>query len=122
MSEEKKSSKPNWQALAEELFGDMEEWRKHHPKATFREIEEAVSQRVERLRAQMLEDSALKSDQTDWSKADPNQIPRCEQCGTPLQARGKHQRQVLIPGGEEVTLERNYGVCPKCGVGLFPPG
>ena len=70
----------------------------------------------------MLEDSALKSDQADWGTTDPSQIPRCEQCGTPLQVRGKHQRQLLIPGGEEVTLERNYGTCPKCGIGLFPPG
>jgi len=34
----------------------MTEWRKQHPKATFREIEAAVDERVNQLRAQLIEE------------------------------------------------------------------
>jgi hypothetical protein len=42
-----------WQALSEEVLFGVKEWRLAHPKATFREIEHAVEERVNRLKAQM---------------------------------------------------------------------
>ena len=42
-----------WQALSEEVLSGMKEWRLAHPKATFREIEQAVEERVNRLKARM---------------------------------------------------------------------
>ena len=50
-----------WQALSEEVLTGRKEWRLAHPKATFREIEQAVEERVNRLRARMLQDVALAS-------------------------------------------------------------
>lgn len=48
----------NWQKLSEEVLVGMKEWREQHPKATFTEIEEALDERLGRLRARMLQDSA----------------------------------------------------------------
>lgn len=110
-----------WQQLSQEVISGMAEWRTQHPRATLREIEEAVDQRLERLRAQMLQDTALTSPAADWAGQPNNERPLCPQCGTPLQARGKQSRKMHTYGGQQVKLERTYGVCPTCGGGLFPP-
>ncbi len=82
------------------LLTGMKEWRQQHPKATFREIEEAVDERLARVRAGMLEDLAKMSTQADWSELPGEQRPRCEQCGTPLVSRGKQKRRLQTSGGK----------------------
>lgn len=54
-----------WQALSEEVLTGMKEWRIAHPKATLREIEQAVEERVNRLKARVLQDAALASAASD---------------------------------------------------------
>ncbi len=110
-----------WRALSDEVLTGMKEWRLQHPRATLSEIEAALDERLARLRARMLEDAALASAAADW-KAAGEPPPVCSQCGTPLQARGGHPRQLQTHGGQNVTLQREYGVCPACQTGLFPPG
>jgi hypothetical protein len=110
-----------WRILSEEVISGMKEWRDQHPKATLREIEEAIDERLNRLRARMLQDAALASSQADWSEAEPEQRPTCAHCGKPLVARGKKQRKLQTQAGQEMTLHRSYGVCPTCEVGLFSP-
>jgi hypothetical protein len=73
-----------WEKLAREVVSGMKEWRIQHPRATWKELEEALDQRLNRMRARLLEDMAF--------------------------------------GGEEIVLERRYGVCPTCQAGIFPPG
>lgn len=111
----------SWQALSEEVLSGMKEWRLAHPKATFREIEQAVEERVNRLKAQMLQDAALASEARDWTQEPKERRPNCPVCRTPLQARGKHSRRLQTTGGQDITLSRTYGTCPTCGTGLFPP-
>ena len=111
----------NWRQLSEEAISGMAEWRAQHPRATLREIEEALDQRLEQLRAQMLQDTALTSAAADWTGQPKTQRPVCPQCGTPLVARGKQSRKMQTYGGREVELQRTYGVCPTCKGGLFPP-
>ena len=110
-----------WQALSEEVLTGMKEWRLAHPKATLREIEQAVEERVNRLKARILQDVALASAESSWTQDTEAQRPVCPGCGTPLQARGTHARKLHAPGGQDITLARTYGTCPTCGVGLFPP-
>jgi RNase P subunit RPR2 len=110
-----------WHLLSAEVISGMKEWRDQHPKATLREIEEAIDERLGRLRARMLQDAAVASPQADWSEAEPQERPICPHCATPLVARGKKQRSLQTQGGQEVILSRSYGVCPACGAGLFPP-
>ena len=45
----------DWQQLVEEVVTGMWDWRTAHPRATFREIESALDERLERMRARMLE-------------------------------------------------------------------
>jgi len=111
----------SWHTLSEEVLSGMKEWRLAHPKATFREIEHAVDERVNRLKARMLEDAALASDAQDWQEAPQEEQPSCPACQTPVVRRGQHRRRVQIAGGQDVMLTRSYGTCPVCGTGLFPP-
>ena len=109
----------HWRELSDEVISGMKEWRLQHPRATFREIEAAVDERLARLRAKMLEDAALASAAANWEKeATP---PVCPECGTVLEDRGDHARELQTHGGRTVSLTRAYGVCPTCGGGLFPP-
>jgi hypothetical protein len=111
-----------WQELSEEVLTGIKEWRLAHPKATFREIEQAVHERMSRLEARLLQDAALASRTAgDWNEAPEGDRPCCPVCQTPLQGRGKHARRLQGTGGQEVRLVRSYGTCPTCGVGLFPP-
>jgi hypothetical protein len=79
----------NWQQLSEQILTDIKEWRRAHPKATLREIEEEVHLRMSRLEAQVIQDAAQESQCRDWSGAAPEQRPTCPVYGTPLHARGK---------------------------------
>jgi predicted RNA-binding Zn-ribbon protein involved in translation (DUF1610 family) len=114
-----------WAALSEEVLSGMADWRAQHPRATLSEIEQEVDARLARLRARMLERIAQQSAATTWRQVAPGGEvagPPCPQCGTPLQPKGRRRRRVRTSGGQELQFEREYGVCPQCGQGLFPPG
>ncbi len=100
----------------------MNQWRREHPKATLREIEEAVDERLHQLRAQLVQEVAQMSEVGEWSQQPEEERPRCVHCGTVLLSRGKQTRWLQTTGGEAIKLERSYGTCPDCGQGLFPPG
>lgn len=120
----KRERSPQMQAVSaglQDVLG-MSEWREQHPKATFREIEEAVDERMNRLRAQMIQDVVQMGESEAWSQKPEAERPQCERCGKPLSARGEQTRWVQTTGGEAVKLTRTYGTCPGCGAGIFPPG
>ncbi len=111
-----------WNQLAEEVLTGMKEWRVQHPKATLREIETALDERLGKLRARMLEDAALASAATEVSQMAEGERPVCPHCGTRLAARGPQTRRLTTQHEQTLTLRRSYAVCPQCGAGLFPPG
>ena len=111
-----------WQELSEEAITGMQEWRLENPRAPFTEIERELDLRLAKLRGRMLQDTALASSATDWSGNQPGERPVCPDCGQELASSGKRGRRLQTFGGQEVTLEREYGVCPACGGKLFPPG
>jgi len=88
--------------LSARVFEEIALWRKDHPKATRKEIEEEPDDRLSGLRAQLLTDLAQQSASRDWSQAEPAQRPRCPHCGPGLQARGEHERRLQTQGGAEV--------------------
>jgi YgiT-type zinc finger domain-containing protein len=110
----------SWNGLSEEVVSGIAEWRQQNPKATFREIEAEVDKRLAVLRARMLSDAAIRSAQTEWNEARVKVV--CPNCGAKLEQKGKKKRKLQTRGGQEIELEREYGVCPKCGQGIFPPG
>ena len=115
-----KTREERWRELSEEILTDIKEWRRSHPKATFREIEEEVHARMNRLEAQLIQDTAQQSKSREWSGTSQQERPTCPVCQTPLQSRGKRQRTLKGVGGQDMTLSRDYGTCPNCRTGLFP--
>jgi YgiT-type zinc finger domain-containing protein len=111
----------DWHQLSEQILTDIQEWRRAHPKARLREIEEEIHSRMSRLEARVIQDAAQQSEQRDWRGAPPEQRPICPICGTPLHARGRQTRHLQAAGGQTISLTRSYGTCPTCGTGLFPP-
>jgi Zn finger protein HypA/HybF involved in hydrogenase expression len=112
-----------WSAMMLEVVSGMAEWRQQHPKATLREIEMEMDLPWAYVRARMAEDLALASTAADWEKVSIDQQPHCASCGSVLQAEGgKKRRHLKTQGGQEMVLERRYGVCPTCGSRSFPPG
>lgn len=111
-----------WNQLAQEVMSGMKEWRLQHPKATLREIEAALDERLGKMRARMLEDAALASAAADVSQTLAAERPTCPACGAGLTARGQATREVTTHFDQTLRLKRSYTVCPACGAGLFPPG
>ena len=111
-----------WAGDAESVWSGLADWRAAHPTATLSEIEVALDERLDRLRARLLADLALASATADVREASGEARPRCERCGVMLQSRGQSERKLLTQGGAEVPLQRTYIACPQCGDGSFPPG
>jgi RNase P subunit RPR2 len=110
-----------WHELAEDVLVGMKEWRLQHPKATFCEIEQALDERLSKVRVRMLQDLALASTAADIQAVQEQERPVCAKCGTPLASDGRKVRHLVTQHNQEVTLEWSYGVCPTCGAGFFPP-
>ncbi len=108
-----------WQQQSQQVARAMREWRQAHPKATLAQIEAAVDEQMNQLRARMIEDVA-QSRPLEQVGAE-QMASTCPQCGGRMQARGKHQRRLQTQGGQRVTLTRQYQSCPLCGYSFFPP-
>ena len=111
-----------WQQESEAVLSGVAQWRTQHPQATWREIEQAVDERLGRLRSKLLQESARQSQKRAWSQHDGAQRPQCPQCHVALHSRGSQHRTLHSSAGTQITLERSYGTCPQCGSGFFPPG
>jgi hypothetical protein len=98
----------------------MTQWRKEHPKATWAEIEAAVDERINQLRAQLIQDVVEMGETQQWSEVPEAELPSCASCGKPLVARGERTRWLQTNGGEAVKLTRTYGTCPSVGEAFFP--
>ena len=107
----------HWQTESEGMLEAIAQWRMSHPQATIAEIEQAIDDHLHRFRAHLIEGTAQTSE-----AAQASSLPRCEQCGRVLQARGKSKRTLRTHGDQSVELERTYLSCPHCGGGFFPPG
>ena len=102
-----------------EVISGMKEWRQKHPKATLREIESEVNERIARMRAKLLEEIVGASEGGDWEEGEG---PKCPKCGKEMVKRGKEKRRIETGEGKGIEIERQYASCPACGVGFFPPG
>ena len=107
----------SWEDQGEDVFAAVAQWRAAHPKATLAEVEQAVDEQMNRLRARMIEQAAQAS---AAAESEVSQGLVCEQCGQSLQARGRAKRRWRTQGGQEVEVERSYVTCPQGGGGFFP--
>ena len=108
--------------MIEDVLTGMGDWRTAHPKATLVEIAAAVDERLDRVRARMLQEAALVSRAAEVGLAEVGERPRCPPGGEALAGRGKHQRALTVRGNQQVHLRRSYATCPAGGTGIFPPG
>ena len=110
-----------WQQVCAEAVRGMAEWRLHHPKATLSQIEATLDEHLGKVRARMLEDTAMASSTTDLRSISPADCPLCPQCGTRLQHQTWEERSLSTDHGQTIQLQRSYAVCPACGETFFPP-
>lgn len=80
----------HWRELSEHILTDVGEWRRAHPKATLREIEEEVHRRMSRLEARVIQDTAQASTSRTWSGASPQERP-VVRCVRPMECRSSTQ-------------------------------
>src|SRR5512135_2604751 len=97
-----------WDELAVEVMSGMTEWRLQHPRATFQEIEQALDERLAKMRARMLQDAALASAAADIQNAQVAARPVCPECGAQLEGRGTAVRELTTQHNQTVTLTRSY--------------
>ena len=107
-----------WEVLAEEVFTGFREWRVQHPRATFKEIETALDERLARVRARMLADAAVASATADLGA----ERPVCPDCGGRLALAGQEARTLVTTYEQQVRLVRSATECTACGRRVFPPG
>jgi len=117
---DREKTRKEWRGMSEDIMSGVEEWRLQNPKATFREIEEEIDKHLAVMRAKMISDAAMSSASTEWESGEKAVV--CPKCGVGLTKKGKKKRKLQTRGGNEIELEREYGVCPECGQGIFPPG
>ena len=117
---ETKRVRQAWDGMSVEMNAGIAEWREQHARATFGEIEAEIDRRMDELRARMLADTANLSASAAWIEGRDG--PICAHCGVRLAGKGRKRRKLQVRGENEVEIERQYGVCPACGQGIFPPG
>lgn len=115
----REKGKEEWRRLSEKVIEGSSEWRREHPKATLREIEEEIDKQLSEMRARMITDIAQGSASAEWEAGEKAAV--CPQCGAELLKKGKKKRKLQTREGREIELEREYGICLKCGQGIFPP-
>ena len=116
------SKHKKWDELYEEASREVLRWRRQHKKATLTEIEDTVDAELARMRAQMIQDLALASESADLRRLSREERPTCPQCGRPLVANGRPQRDVTTDHEQGIALERSKGYCRHCQLSFFPPG
>ena len=105
--------------MEERMISGMKTWREAHPKATLREIERELDERLAQLRAKMLAESAMMSEAGNWQR---EEAPLCPACGQKMEKRGEEKRRLKTGDGKAIELKRHYASCPACGAGFFPSG
>src|SRR4051812_16671792 len=110
-----------WAEQIEAVVGGLRAWRVGHPRATFREIAEALDAELDPLRARLLADAATASPAARFTEEGAER-PVCPGCGGRVIGRGRRRRRLTTRGDATVDLECEYGTCAGCGRGVFPPG
>lgn len=109
----------DWDQLHHDAMTELTAWRQAHPKATLAEIEREVDERMATLRARLIQDVALASAAADV-KGQEQRIG-CPHCDRPVRVEGQRRRRLKSEHMRTIDLQRDYALCPHCGVGFFPP-
>lgn len=81
-------------------------WQREHPRTTLDEIVAAVDTALLPVRTAYIGDLAAAEEATGAAER------HCPECGKAMQQRGRHVREVLVPGqAPALRLERTETVC-----------
>ena len=111
----------DWSGTFRGVGSAMATWRRAHPKATLTEIERALDSQLAALRSEMLVDTVMMSEAAHFVGAEAKARPRCPGCMERMVSHGEADRTLTTTGGQLICLRRSYGLCPACGLELFPP-
>src|SRR5688500_17957524 len=100
-----------WRTLSEAVMSGLQGWQAAPPRATFAEIEAVVDERLNGMRARMLENLALARAAAERAEGKAERSA-CPDCGQRMQGRGYQTRTVTVQGDQAVRLRRAYVVCP----------
>ena len=106
---------------SENLREALRAWRKEHPTATLRQIEEVVDVTVAKVRAEMVNDLANASAAATGQTAEGKWMA-CPKCEGETEPHGRRKRRLNGPENEQIELTRRYLKCKKCGHSFFPSG
>lgn len=109
-----------WEAKMKSVQEHLRGWRRAHPRATLRQIEEEVEKCLAQMRVVMVGELALSSEATDGREA--GERMRCPECAGKLVKHGERERRLQDEHDQEVILKRAYFTCSQCGRGFFPSG
>ena len=108
--------KARWMACAEQLIDELVEWSEKTPQPKLTEIEDKVLELRKRF------GEALAQGVVEEQEAkQPVPGPTCPQCGREMTYKGQKEITPHTWVGE-VQIQRGYYHCPRCRVGIFPPG
>jgi hypothetical protein len=110
--------KQHWQLSSQDMFADIAQWRKANPHAALAEIEHAVDEHFNKLRAQMIQDAAhVEAART--SSSETSSRTACLKCG----AVCTHEVGTRKPcrSQEDMTSPCNAPTSPVLRVLVFSP-
>ena len=99
----------------------MTQWRKEHPKATFRELAAAGDERVNQVRAQVIEEGVQMGETEVWDQKPEGTRPKCATCGQPLGDARRTDALDPNDGWSSDQGDAHGGNRPGVGGRLFPP-
>ncbi len=91
-----------------------------HPKATLQEIEDAVDERLRRLRKRMVEDAVQASGAADWSQHPKEERPRCTRAGRRSSRVGSRSGDCKRKAEHRWSWSAAMAPAPGVGAGFFP--
>ena len=91
-------------------------WEENTKRPTLSQIEEQVLATRKKISEGMLKE--MMGGQESQS---PVEVVKCPKCGQPMEDKGKEPKLVETRAGS-LLMERTRYYCPRCKIGIFPPG
>ncbi len=101
---------------AEEQIDRLLEWEEQTEAPTLTQFENEVL-----VSRQVLSEAMLETMMTGQEQHSPAGPVACPQCSQPMEPKGLQTKLVETRAGT-LRLKRAYYYCPRCQVGIFPPG
>jgi hypothetical protein len=116
MKKSREELKAEYLAEAGELFDELMDWDDENERPNLTQIEDIVLELRKRFGERITEKLILRQEQRQ-----PAERVNCEECGDEMKPKGLKGNQVETRAGNR-KIEREHYYCPRCKLGIFPPG